>query len=90
MKGAYYIIGAMVDIELKMEDFTYQLRSMGFILATVVTHLSKGGRRSNKYYKSSSELKPTEFPFTQAAERIEGWEQKLEITGGVAVEILNA
>lgn len=80
----------MVDTGLKREDFTYQLRSMGFTLATVVTHLSKGGRRSNKCYKSSSELKQTEFPFTQATGRIEVWEQKLEVTGGVAVEILSA
>lgn len=41
----------MVDARLEVEDFTYQLRSMGFILATVVIHLSREHEGSNLCYK---------------------------------------
>lgn len=68
--------------------FHVLVEEYGLYLSYSSDSLEQG--RSNKCYKSSSELKQTEFPFTQAAEQIEGWEQKLEITGGVAVEILSA
>ena len=41
----------MVDVRLKVENFTDQLRSTGFILATVVIHLSRERKGSNLCYK---------------------------------------
>ena len=70
----------MVDVRLKVEDFTDQLRSMGFILATVVIHLSRERKGSNLCYKR------------QTGSRLDcviGVEVG-GTCGGVAVEILSA